>query len=78
MGRPSLVDTPSGAGLFRDAVLAHARLGEMLLVTARIGDALVGYALCFVDRDGDMVRVWTVASIRHGPTTGSGRSAAPR
>lgn len=56
MGRTGLADTASGADLFRDAVLAHARLGEMLLVTARIAGRLAGYALCFVD--GDALRVW--------------------
>ena len=56
MHRANLSDTAVGAGFFRDAVLGHARLGEMLLVTARIGGELAGYALCFVDRD--VLRVW--------------------
>ncbi|WP_281689500.1 GNAT family N-acetyltransferase [Pseudonocardia thermophila] len=55
-GRTGMVATPEGAARFRDAVLAHAREGRMLLLTARIGDALAGYALCFVD--GTVVRVW--------------------
>lgn len=56
MGRANLSDTTSGAGLFRDAVVGHARRGEMLLVAARIEGELVGYALCFVDRE--VLRVW--------------------
>jgi CelD/BcsL family acetyltransferase involved in cellulose biosynthesis len=56
MDRAGMQATAAGAGLFRDAALAHARAGQMLLVTARIADELVGYACCFLD--GTVARVW--------------------
>lgn len=75
MGRAGLPATPSGALLFRDAVLAHAHSGQMLLVTVRIADVLVGYALCFLD--GRVARVWNCRFDPAWSEYGSGRSAAP-
>ncbi|GAA1861194.1 hypothetical protein GCM10009836_46690 [Pseudonocardia ailaonensis] len=86
MERRSIVDLWSGR-FFPEIVTAHAARGEILLLRARIGEDLAGYALCL--RDGDALRVWNCrfdprwstfgigqlcrsALIEHGIETGAG------